>query len=152
MTTDAPDRAYDKTLIEQLVDIGNRARVAHLRTNVALREAGSPLTWEQVRILYAISCAAEPLPLSHIAAAAAIAPQSATSIIDRLVALGHVERISRADLATHSNEPVDRRVVLARLTPGGGVDLQAALAIISSALTHDPLLRRAVLTEATVPA
>ena len=68
------------------------------------------LTPAQVRAMRILARADGPLRMSEVAERLRIARRSATSVIDDLVALGHVQRSSDAD---------DRRSVLVTLTRSG---------------------------------
>ena len=71
------------------------------------------LTMPQMRTLALLL--ANPHRMSEVAASLGISLQAATSLIDRMVDKGLVER---------ANDPADRRVVICRLTPTGRDEIE----------------------------
>lgn len=71
--------------------------------------ADAEMSFTQVRTLMLLSCS-EPLPIGAVAETLALSVHAAGRNIDRLVAIGLVER---------QESPEDRRVKLVSLTPGG---------------------------------
>jgi DNA-binding MarR family transcriptional regulator len=91
-----------------------RALATHMR---ALRDPSEwseiELTMPQIRALDVLIAA--PMRMSELAAALSTSMQATTSLIDRLVDRGLVER---------AHDPADRRVVLCQLTPTGVSEME----------------------------
>jgi DNA-binding MarR family transcriptional regulator len=90
------------------------AHVLEARLESALEAVG--LSLAKYGVLTLLAQAGEPVSLSHLAARQSCVRSNMTQLVDRLEADGLVRRI---------DQPTDRRVVLAELTPLG-VERQAA--------------------------
>jgi DNA-binding MarR family transcriptional regulator len=76
---------------------------------------GSELSHAQFQLLVDLEERGEAA-VGELAAAAQLAPGTVTRMLDGLAAAGHVRRVG---------SPVDRRIVLARLTPRGRAQIEA---------------------------
>jgi DNA-binding MarR family transcriptional regulator len=128
--------ASDRQRRLQELNERTRALATHMR---ALRDPSEwseiELTMPQIRALDVLSGA--PMRMSEIAAALSTSMQATTSLIDRLVDRGLVER---------AHDPADRRVVLCRLTPAGVGEMeriyrigQARFEVLLDLLTDEQL-------------
>ena len=94
-------------LVEKLVEHMERMQ-SHMRVRLAPVWSGLDLTMPQAKTLFFL--ADEPRRMRGIAGRLGVEMPSATSMIDRLVNKGLVER---------RQDPVDRRAVVCSLTPAG---------------------------------
>mgnify|MGYP001815724833 FL=1 len=74
---------------------------------------GVDVTMPQAKVLYLVSMR-PGVPMSAIAAELGVGPSAVSGLVDRLVALGHIER---------QEDPGDRRQQLVTITPAGSAAL-----------------------------
>ena len=99
------------------------------------------LTFARYEILRLLSFSREAsMPMTRLGSLLQVHPTSVTSAVDRLVRQGYVER-ERHDL--------DRRVVLARLTPAGRAAVDEATVCLNSEVFEKPGLEPDRLRELT---
>jgi DNA-binding MarR family transcriptional regulator len=90
-----------------------QALMQHIAGSSAPEFLGLEVTMPQAKVLYLVSL--QPgIPMSAIAAELGVGSSAVTGLVDRLVALGHVQR---------HEDPQDRRQQLVTLTEAGAVAL-----------------------------
>ena len=104
---------YKETLVEQLVEYLERM-YAGMRSEPTKGQSEAELTMPQFRTLMMLS--QEPQRMGAIAGLLSSSLSSATSMIDRLLDKGLVERVS---------DSTDRRVVVCRLTDSGREEIES---------------------------
>ena len=97
---------------EQLLDLMEQV-AAHLRSPTVEDWAELELTKPQLRVLLLLH--GGPHRMGQLAAALGTSLPSATSLVDRMVGRGLVER---------ATDPADRRVVVCRLSPVGRTEIE----------------------------
>lgn len=124
---DPLDPRYDR-----LLQILERAQHIEQALSAALHKAGATVSWPQTRALLALTSQEEPMRIGDFARAALMEAQSATSMIDRLVTAGFVQR----ERGGGSNDHHDRRSVYIVLTPDGHAMAQECRDLVHHALTN----------------
>ena len=94
--------------IEEWASLYTAYAMMHKECDRALSARG--ITVPQASVIGLLGVAGRPLPVTRLARLLTQESQSATSLVDRMCAVGLVERLS---------DPHDRRVVLVRLTDKG---------------------------------
>ena len=111
--------------IEEWASLYTAYAMMHKECDRAL--SGRGLTVPQASVIGLLGVAGRPLPVTRLARLLTQESQSATSLVDRMCAVGLVERL---------NDPHDRRVVLVQLT-NKGRDMYDVLRSTAPAFTDE---------------
>ena len=103
---------HSDAIVEELLD-RFQTLMRHIAESHAPGFLGVDVTMPQAKVLYLVSMR-PGVPMSAIAAELGVGPSAVSGLVDRLVALGHIER---------QEDPGDRRQQLVTITPAGSAAL-----------------------------